>query len=201
MAEKLFFKYDPSEVVVADQSLAPYISLAPVTVPHSHGRHARKQFAKAKVNIVERLVNKLMRGGTGEKTAGKVIRTMGRLQGKKLTVLRLVERALDDIHQRTKKNPIQVLVDALQNTAPREDTTRVQYGGVSYQVAVDVSASRRLDLALRNITLAAIMQSFDKKLTLREALANEIILAANNDVNSYAIKKRDETERIARSAR
>ncbi|MEM4390028.1 MAG: 30S ribosomal protein S7 [Candidatus Micrarchaeia archaeon] len=201
MGEKIFFKYDPSEVVVSDASLAPYISLTPITVPHSHGRHARRQFAKAKINIVERLVNKLMRGGTGEKTAGKVIRTMGRLQGKKLTVLRLVERAFDDIYQRTKKNPIQVLVDAIQNTAPREDTTRVQYGGVTYQVAVDVSASRRLDLALRNITLAAIMQAFDKKLTLREALANEIILAANNDVNSYAIKKRDEIERIARSAR
>jgi small subunit ribosomal protein S7 len=75
-------------------------------------------------------------------------------------------------------------------------------GGVVYQVAVDISASRRLDMALRNIALAAIMGAFDKKKTLAEALADEIEFAAKGDVNSsYAIKKRDETERMARSAR
>jgi len=70
-----------------------------------------------------------------------------------------------------------------------------------YQVAVDISPKRRVDVALRNIALAAIISSFDKKETLAEALAKEIILAANNDSNSYAIKRRDEIERIARSAR
>jgi len=67
---------------------------------------------------------------------------------------------------------------------------------------VDISASRRLDMALRNITLAAIMGAFSNKRTLAEALANEIELAAKGDMqNSYAVKKRDETERMARSAR
>ncbi len=66
---------------------------------------------------------------------------------------------------------------------------------------MDVSPKRRVDMALRNISLAAIISSFDKKATLAEALANEIILAATGDVNSYAIKKKDETERMARSAR
>ena len=57
-------------------------------------------------------------------------------------------------------------------------------------------------MALRNIALAAIMGAFDKKKTLPEALADEIEYAAKNDANlSYAIKKRDETERMARSAR
>lgn len=199
--EKLFGKYDVSEVQVTDPSLKRYIDLTPVSIPHSHGRHGKKQFEKMKVNVVERLINKLMRGGTGEKTAGKIIRTHGKLQGKKFKAMKIVEEALDMVAKSTKANPVQVLVDAIQNTAPREDTTRVQYGGVSYQVAVDVSASRRLDMALRNISMAAIIGSFDKKKTLSQALADEIMLAAKNDQNSYAIKKKDETERMARSAR
>jgi len=202
MDEKLFGKYSLSEVKVSDPSMACYVSLAPVNVPHSHGRHTKRQFGKGKVNLVERLANKLMRGGTGEKTSGKVIRTDGRLQGKKTKALAIVEKALALVEAKTKKNPVQLLVDALQNSAPREDFTRVSMGGVSYQVAVDVSASRRLDMALRNITLAAIMGAFDKKKTLYEALADEIENAAKGDVNlSYSIKKRDETERMARSSR
>ncbi|VVB66181.1 30S ribosomal protein S7 [Candidatus Gugararchaeum adminiculabundum] len=201
MEQKLFEKYEISAVNVTDISLKPYISLTPVALPHTHGRQAKRQFAKRHVNIVERLVNKLMRGGTGEKTSGKVIRTHGRLQGKKARAMAIVEEAFDAAYKQTNKNPIQILVDAVQNTAPREDTTRVQYGGVSYQISVDVSASRRLDMALRNIALAAIMNSFDNKETLAQALARELVLASKGDISSYAIKKRDETERIARSAR
>jgi len=199
--EKVFGKYDISEVKITDPSLKRYVNLSAVSIPHSHGRHGKKQFEKMRVNIVERFVNKLMRGGTGEKTSGKVIRTHGRLQGKKFRAMKIVENAFDSILKSTKTNPVQLFIDAIQNTAPREDTTRVQYGGVSYQVAVDVSASRRLDMALRNLSMAAIIGAFDKKKTLSQALADELILAAKNDQNSYAIKKRDETERMARSAR
>ena len=197
MDVKLFGKYDLGEVKVSDPSFAQYVNLSPVRIPHSHGRHTKAQFGKRNVNVVERLANKLMRGGTGEKTSGKVIRTDGRLQGKKTRALGIVERAFAIIENRTKKNPVQLLVDAAQNAAPREDFTRVSMGGVSYQVAVDVSASRRLDMALRNVALAAIMGAFDKRKTLHEALADEIEYAAKGDANtSYAIKKRDETERM-----
>jgi len=199
---KLFGKYDLSEVVVSDPSLVNYINLDPVEIPHSFGRQAKKQFYKSRVNIVERLTNKLMRGGTGQKTSGKVIRTHGSLQGHKTKALKIVETALDLVAKRSGKNPVQLLIDAIQNSAPREDFTRVSFGGVSYQVAVDVSASRRLDMALRNITLAAIMGGFANKKTLAEALANEIEYGAKGDAQlSYAIKKKDETERMARSAR
>ncbi len=105
------------------------------------------------------------------------------------------------MEKRANANPLQVLVRALENAAPREDTTRVRFGGISYQVAVDVGAQRRLDMALRNITLAAIMGSFDNKITLGQALANEIVLAANNDQTSYSVKTKNNTERMARSAR
>ena len=199
--QKLFGKYDYEGVVVSDPGLAKYVSLTPLSLPHSFARHANKQFAKAHVNIVERLVNKLMRGGTGEKTGGRVIRTHGRLQGKKMTVLKAMESAFAIVHQKTGKNPIQCLVDAVINSAPREDVTRVRFGGVSYQLAVDVSTQRRLDLALRNLALAAIMSSFNAKTALHEAIANEITLASQNDPNSFAIKRKNETERMARSAR
>ncbi len=199
--DKLFGKYD-FNVEIKDRSLAQVVSLKPIAIPHSAGRHMKKVLGKAEVNIVERMANKLMRGGTGEKTSGKVIRTHGNLQGKKLKVLKVVEKALDIVAEQTKENPVQVLIKALENSAPREDVTRVSYGGVSYQIAVDLSATRRLDMALRNMTLAAIMGSFNKPKSLAESLANEIASTAKGDLqNSYAMKKRDETERMARSAR
>jgi len=198
---KLFGKYEMENISIPDPSMEQFISFKPLVIPHTHGRHAKRMFSKREVNIVERLVNKLMRGGTGEKTSGRVIRTHGKLQGKKARAIRIVEEAFDRINTQTKENPVQVMVNAIGNTAPREDTTRVAYGGVFYQVAVDVSSSRRVDMALRNIALATIMGSFGKKKTMAEALADEIILAAKADVNSYAVKKKEETERMAQSAR
>ncbi len=197
---KAFGKYG-YDVTVSDVSLAPYLSLRKLELPHTFARHANKQFAKSKVNIVERLANKLMRGGTGEKLSGRVIRTNGRLQGKKSKALRIVREAFETVAAKSGQNPVQLLVRAVENSAPREDITRVRFGGMSYQVAVDVSAQRRMDLALRNIALAAIINSFDKKLTLAQALADELLLASNNDLNSYAVKRRNEAERMARSAR
>ncbi|MFH1393899.1 MAG: 30S ribosomal protein S7 [Candidatus Micrarchaeota archaeon] len=202
MMDKLFGKYELDKVEVKDRSIAQVINMKAVNVPHSSGRFSKKALGKTQLNLVERLANKLMRGGTGEKTSGKVIRTQGRLQGKKLKVLRIVEDAFEIVEKESKENPVQMLVRAVENSAPREDVTRVSYGGVSYQIAVDVSATRRLDMALRNIALAALMGCFNKSKSLSEALAGEIINTAKGDVQtSYAIKKRDETERMARSAR
>lgn len=201
MTGKLFGKYSYDGITINDPSMANYVSLKPVTVPHTFARHANKQFAKKKVNIVERLANKLMRGGTGEKLGGKVIRTHGKLQGKKTTILRVIEEAFAEVAERTKQNPIQVLVRAVEHSAPREDVTRIKMGGLSYQVATDISAQRRLDMALRNIALAAIIGSFAKKATLAEALANELTLASTGSQDSYAVKRKNETERMAKAAR
>ena len=173
-----------------------------MAVPHSFARYKKRTLGKTEINIVERLINKLMRGGTGKKTSGKVIRTKGRLQGKKLRVIKAVEKAFEIVEKQTKENPVQALVKALENSAPNEDVTRVSHGGVSYQIAVDISATRRLDLALHHISLAALMGTFKKKKSLADSIANEIIYTAKGDVqNSYAIRKKDETERMARSAR
>ncbi len=200
-SQLLFGKYDMNGIVVEDQSLVSYVRLGKRSYPNMFGRRKYQAYYNSHSDITERLINKLMRGGTGRKISGKVIRRKGALQGKKLKTVHIVEEAFDTIQKKTGKNPVQVLVDALQNAAPIEDTTRVRYGGISYNVAVGISSQRRLDVALRNIALAALMGSFKSKKTIAEALASEIVLAASKSQDSYAIKKRIEAERIAKRAR
>ncbi|MDE1851970.1 MAG: 30S ribosomal protein S7 [Candidatus Micrarchaeota archaeon] len=197
----LFEKYSVNDVSVNDQSLANYILFTKRAYPNIFGRRKFQSYYKSHISVIERLMNKLMRGGTGKKIGGRVIRTEGRLQGKKLKVMHSVEEAFDIINNQTKKNPVQVLVDALENAAPIEDTTRVRYGGISYNVAVGISSQRRLDVAIRNVATASLMGAFQNRKTLAQALANEIITASNNSPDSYAIKKRQEAERIAKRAR
>ncbi len=197
----LFGKYDVNSVAVEDQSLVAYIKFGKRSYPNIFGRRKYQAYYNAHSDIVERLISKLMRGGTGRKISGKVIRRKGALQGKKLKTVHIVEEAFDSIQKKTGKNPAQVLVDALQNAAPIEDTTRVRYGGISYNVAVGISSQRRLDVALRHVALAALMGSFKAKRTIAEALSNEIMLAASKSPDSYAIKKRIEAERVAKRAR
>lgn len=196
----LFNKYSYN-IEIRDPSLRNYVNLKPYIYPETFRRNSKKKFSKAELNIVERLANDLMRGGTGGKVSGKVIRTKGRLQGKKTKVMAIIESAFDQIHKQTGQNPLQVLIYALEFSAPIEDTTRVRYGGIISNVPVDVSASRRLDIAIRNIAMAAIVGSFGNKRDIKGTLANELILASKNDVNSYAIKRKNEIERMARSAK
>lgn len=197
----LFEKYAVSGFAVEDQSLVKYIKLSKKPYPNMFGRRKHHAYYVSHSDIVERLMGKLMRGGTGRKVSGKVIRRKGALQGKKIKVMHVLEEAFEIIHKKTNKNPVQVLIEALQNAAPIEDTTRVRYGGISYNVAVGISSQRRLDVALRHVALAGLMSSFKNKKTLAEALANEIMLAAANSPDSYAVKKRVEVERIAKRAR
>ncbi|MCL5093232.1 MAG: 30S ribosomal protein S7 [Candidatus Marsarchaeota archaeon] len=197
----LLFKKYSYAVSVDDLSLKNYVDLKPLAFPSTFRRSSNKMFSKANINIVERLENALMRGGTGKKIGGHVIRTKGVLQGKKLKVMHIVEKAFDNVNKQTNENPLQIFINALQNSAPIEDTTRIRQGGTVSNIPVDISASRRLDIALRNIATASIIGAFASKRTIDGALANELILAAKNDINSYAIKRKNEIERMARSAK
>ncbi|AEA47351.1 30S ribosomal protein S7 [Archaeoglobus veneficus] len=183
----VFGKYNPKEVEVSDPALKNYICLEPRFVPHTHGRHANTPFAKQKVFIVERLINKVMR---------KEHNT-----GKKILAYNIVKEAFEIIEKKTKKNPIQVLVDALINAGPREEIVRLKYGGIAVPKSVDTSSLRRLDIALRNICEGARKAAFKSKRSIAACLADEIIAAANNDSKSYAVAKKEEIERVAKSAR
>ncbi len=199
--QKLFNKWSYTEVVVKDLGLAKYINLTPVSLPHTFGRNSQGRFAKADINIIERLINKMMKSGQGKrKMSGKFVR--GRHGcGKKLQAIEITEKAFDIINKKTGQNPIQVLVKALEYAAPREDITRIKRGGVAYSVAVDVSPMKRLDESIKNIVLAGFTNSFNSKLSAEEALAEEIINSANNDPKGASVKRRDEVERIARASR
>jgi len=184
---KLFGKWSFSGIEVKDIGLKRYVSLLPIYAPHSMGRHEHGRFRKAEVNIVERLVNNLMRPGASA--------------GKKARAVNVVKNALELVSLRTGQNPVGVLVMAIENSAPCEDTTRISYGGIVYHMAVDVAPLRRVDVALRLITEGARKASLNNPRTFEECLAEELILGANKDVKSYAISKRNEMERIARSSR
>ena len=184
---KLFGKWDLSEVTVADLGLQRYISLRPVYFPHSGGRYQDQRFKKAEMNIVERFVNKLMKKG---KNAGK-----------KQKAINIVRVAFEIIYERTGNNPVQVLVDAIRKVAPREETTRLTYGGVAQHISVDVAPLRRVDLALRFLAVAIKQKSFNNIKSVDEVVAEELILAATGEQASAAVKKKHEIERIALSAR
>jgi len=198
---KLFNKWSFDEVMISDPSMVKYLNIDPVLIPHSFGRKTQGRFEKANLNIVERLVNKIMRSGQGKrKLSGKFIRGRGSC-GKKMEAMKIVENAFIIIEKQTKKNPIQVLVTAIENAAPREDVTRIKKGGVSYTLAVDVSPLKRLDEAIKNIALGGFGGSFNKKVSAEQALADEIIAAAANEIKSSAVKRKDEVERIAKASR
>jgi len=184
---RLFEKWGFNGVEVKDLGLKRYVSLKPVYVPHTMGRHEHKRFRKAEVNIVERLINNLMRPGSGA--------------GKKAKAINVVRNAFEIVHLRTGENPIQILVRAVENSAPCEDTTRISYGGIVYHMAVDISPLRRVDIALRLLSEGARKASFGNPRSLEECLAEELILAAGKDVKSYAVQKRNEMERVALSSR
>jgi len=191
----LFRKWDSQNVEIIDHGLKNTISLIPMIIPNSMGRHEHQKFQKATVNIVERLVNNIMHFGR------RGAKNTGRMGGKKSRGLNIVETAFNIIQLRTNENPIQILVRAIENTAPNEDTTRIAYGGVVYHVSVDIAPIRRVDLSLRFISEGVREAAFSAPRSIEETLADEIILASNNDNNSYAIKKKNEQERIAIASR
>jgi small subunit ribosomal protein S7 len=184
---KLFEKWSMQGVEVADPGLQRYLTLRPAVIPHTGGRHEHKRFMKSSLNVVERLANNMMRHGK----AG----------GKKAMATSVVRNALDIVSLKTGKNPLEVLLQAIQNSAPCEGTTRVSYGGIVYHQAVDIAPQRRLDLALRFIADGARNSAFSNPKTVDECLADEIIAAAQRDSKSYSIQKRDEMERVALSSR
>jgi small subunit ribosomal protein S7 len=192
----LFNKWDTSEISIEDEGLKNVILIQPfMTIPITFGRHEHQRLKKSEVHIIERLANKLMHFGK------RYAKNTGRMGGKKTRVIKVVKTALEIIYLETGKNPVELLIRAIENTAPNEDTTRIVYGGVVYHVSVDVSPLRRVDLALRFIAEGVRISSYSNPQSIEEVLAKEIILASGSDMNSYAIKKKNEQERIAMSSR
>ena len=191
----LFRKWDLSDIAIQDRGLKNVISLRQSIMPLTFGRSALKRFNKADVNIVERLINKLMHFGK------KYAKNTGRMAGKKIHAINTMKTAFDIIHLKTGKNPVEVLVRAVEHSAPNEDTTRIVYGGTAYHVSVDVAPVRRIDLALKFIADGVRDATFSNPKAIEEHLAEHLILAAANDPDAPSVKKKHELERVAQASR
>ena len=194
---KIFDLYEVDDVVVSDPGLKRVINLKGKTVLKSHGR-IKGKFANTKINVVERLCSLL--SVPGHRNKKHKIMT-GQASGKYNTNMRVVLEAFKIINEKTKENPIQVLVRAIEKASPREEVTTIEYGGAKYPQAVDSSPSRRVGLTLRLIVHGAYDKSFGKKSKIKDTLANEIILASNGSADSAAVAKKNELEKQANSAR
>lgn len=186
-APKLFGEWSFEELTVRDIGLQRYLKLNPVYLPHSGGRHEAGRFQKSEMNIVERLINGLMKPGSSG--------------GEKARITSVVMNTFKIINLKTGRNPIEILVRAIENSAPNEDTTRIGFGGVVYRLAVDIAPQRRIDLALRYIIQGVKTAAFSNRKTLEEILAEQLIGAANGDQNTFAVRHKLEVERVALSSR
>ncbi len=195
---RLFNLWDTSQITVSDPGLRDYLTLTSQMVPRTQGRYAKQKFYKSRYTIVERLMNHLMVPGHKGK---KHFITSGQCGGKSHTAFNIVEKTLKIIEMRMKQNPVAVLVKAIENAAPRDEITTIEYGGARYPQAIDCSPQRRIDLVLRLMVQGSYAKSFGKKVRMHEALAEEIILAFNVDQKSSAVTKKLELERMADAAR
>lgn len=128
--------------------------------------------------LLQRLINKIME------------------QGKKSKAEKIVYGALQIIHERTKRNPLEVLSEALKNCIPLVETRPRRVGGSTYQVPIEVRPSRRISLAFRWIVQAA--RDRDEK-TMAHCLATELIEASQG--RGGAVRMREEMHRIAEANR
>ena len=183
----LFNRWDLNEVEVTDPGLKRYINLHSMIVPHSTGKFSKQQFAKGEMLIVERLINRLMQ--TEMNT------------GKKHRAIRITKEAFDIVHKKTKKNPVQVLVDAISQAGPREETVRLKYGGINVPKSVDTAPLRRVNSALMFICDGVYAASHKNRKYVSDVLADELIAASKGDSKCYSVTKREERERIAKASR
>ena len=181
----LFGKWDLTEVNIVDTTLQKYINLDAFQVPHTGGRHSKKRFGRGNLTVIERFINNLMRS---EKYTGK-----------KAQAYTVLKNSFEIINSKKKENPAQIMVRALENSAPRAAVVSLRYGGIRVYSGVDVSPTRRVDTAIRNICIGAI-ESSKKQRSIENALSKELMLASEANPDSYAVGKKEEIERQAEAA-
>lgn len=196
---KLFNRWETDKLIIKEKALIPYIHIQEILVPRTGGKAAEGQRVwTQKTHIVERLMNKIMVPGHRGKKHKISSYTC---TGKSTTAYKTVVKAFELIEKETKQNPIQVFITAIENAAPREEVTSIEYGGARYSKAVEVSPLRRIDYTLRLMVQGSYQKSFNKKVSIARALANEILNAFKTSQDSAAIQKKLELERQADSSR
>lgn len=194
---KVFEKYDVSAITIKDPALRPFINLSQKLILKSQGRRKDK-LAMTRVNVIERLANRLqVPGHSGKKH--RIITSWS--SGKYSRNMKTILQVLDIVEKKTGRNPVQVLIEAIENGSPRDEITVIESAGARYPQAVDCSPMRRVNLAIRWMVQGSYQKCFGKKTKMADSLANEIINAAKGTMDSYACSKRNESEKQADSAR
>jgi len=194
---KIFDLWDLSDVKIEDKGLKSAINLEPKLILKTQGRNVIK-FGQTKVNIVERLMNKISLCGHRNK---KHKIELGHSTGKYSKNMKVVIEAFKIIEKKLNMNPVQALVKAIENASPREEVTIIEYGGARYPQAVDCSPIRRVNLALKHFAHGSSDKAFGKNKKFYQALADEIIMAYENNGESFSVRKKKEAEAQADSAR
>lgn len=124
--------------------------------------------------LLARFINRLMR------------------QGRKSLAARITYDAFDIIEERTKRNPLEVFHQAIENVTPALEVRPRRVGGATYQIPIEVRPERRTSLAIRWLIQTAKAR---KGRPMAERLADELMDAARN--TGATVKKREDTHRMA----
>lgn len=131
--------------------------------------------------LISRFINKIM------------------MDGKRSIAERLVYRALEEIKEKSKQDPLSIFEKALNNVSPKMEVRPRRVGGASYQVPVEVRGDRKEALAIRWILAGARSKSNKEYHSFDKKLAAELMDAANNA--GLAIKKKEDTQKVANANR
>lgn len=119
--------------------------------------------------------------------------------GKKSIAQRLVYKALEQIKEETKEDPVGVFEKAIANVAPKMEVRPRRVGGASYQVPVEVRGDRKEALAIRWIISSAALKSNSQYHTFSLKLAAELIDAYKE--TGGAMKKKEDIQKVANANR
>merc|ERR1712178_64959 len=186
-------KWEYKDIKSSEMALENYLQVKAtkhqVYYPYSAGKYQKKRFQKVNCPVTERFVNQLMVG-------------KGTHNGKKQLAVRTFKQTLEIIHLLTDKNPLEIMFEAIVQSGAREDSTRIGSGGTVRRQAVDVSPFRRVNQAIYLMCKGSRESCFRSHKSMSECLADEIIAASKGvGGNSYAVKKKDEIERVAKGNR
>lgn len=117
--------------------------------------------------------------------------------------VRTFKQTLEIVHLLTGQNPLEILFEAITQSGAREDSTRIGSGGTVRRQAVDVSPLRRINQGIYLICKGSRDSAFRSHKSMSETLADEIIAASKGvgQSNSFAVRKKDEIERVAKGNR
>ena len=148
---------------------------------------ARRKISKKRVVLPDSLYNSQLVG----KLINKVMRDGGKSKAEAICY-----DCFAVIEKKTKQNPLQVFLKAMDNVKPVLEVRSRRVGGATYQVPSTVDPRRQETLALRWIVQFARQK---KGRPMRERLAEEIVMAFRKE--GLAVKKREDTHKMAEANR